>query len=245
MLEQDVADLQERLRAQVLATGEEDDDVKQWKTRFEAQMQLNMDLREQKSELERHRAALQDGIKEEKRNNVHLIEKTLSEYKDFTELQLKNELKALDREKVNLISTHKHLLYQVDKESKDFHKHDEVRRAYGADITMANRELDHLRAVRRLTDGPQSPITSPASLRWNNRDGIVSDQRILDASMGPVNKRNTVRNLQAMPDRDQDERSKSRAKSRADGSGGHPRNLPKMERSARKTEDSEPRTRDK
>ena len=49
--------------------------------------------------------------------------------------------------------------------AQEFHHYDELRRTYRADIGITNRDLEHLRSVRRLVekDAPVSPITSPGT----------------------------------------------------------------------------------
>ncbi|XP_037087280.1 coiled-coil domain-containing protein 169-like isoform X2 [Pollicipes pollicipes] len=196
-LEQSVEDLREKLRALDREQIPTDDDAQEWRTRYESQVALNAELEQQRAALAEQQSTVRTNIKE-----VYKIDMMFPEYEKFTETELIKLTKQLERQKQDLISQLKNVQYQTDKESKDFHHFDELRRTYRADIGITNRDLDHLRSVRRLVekDGPVSPITSPGTLRWNNKDGITSNQRILDPRRGPVNKAAGVRSLPRVAD---------------------------------------------
>ncbi|XP_043214729.1 coiled-coil domain-containing protein 169-like isoform X2 [Amphibalanus amphitrite] len=236
-LEATVESLKDQLHALERNQHPADDDALEWKTRYESQVALNADLDQQKQALSQQQASLRNNIKE-----VYKIDMMFPEYEKYTETELIKLLKQLERQKQDLISQLKNVQYQTDKESKDFHHYDELRRTYRADIGITNRDLEHLRSVRRLVekDAPVSPITSPGTLRWNNKDGITSNQRILDPKRGPVNRTAGVRSLPRVEDRPAREgppRQQGGSASQSDSPAaekrsGRARNLPKMETTA-------------
>lgn len=167
VLEQSIEDMKMELCRMEDSDYPIDEEALEWKARYDSQVILNRQLEQQRHCLRRQ----YDHIRRQFRD-AYMIDTMYPEYEKYTELELARMLRQLERKKQDLGSEVKNLNYQIDKESKEFHHYDELRRTYRADIGITDRDLQQLNNVRMVMEQQvaSSPLATPAAR--NYLDGI-------------------------------------------------------------------------
>lgn len=75
-------------------------------------------------------------------------------------------MKHLERMRNDFYSTLRDTEWKLDKESKEFHHFDEMRRVYKTDLKHANAQIERLKLTVMDPSGLVSPIYPPGYFRW-------------------------------------------------------------------------------
>ncbi|XP_042856829.1 uncharacterized protein LOC122243356 isoform X2 [Penaeus japonicus] len=202
VLQQSVDELQKQLED--LNNGE--DEMSEFKLRYEAQLELNSKLDEQTQWYEEEVDKTKEKIKKAFQrvpNNITSLCQEFSYDEDldkYTEFELLRMVKSLERERNNLYSDLRNKSWMLDNQSKEYHHLKELIRAYTGDLTIVNRSLEHMWRQRSISRdsgfaGGATPVTSPGGVKWSGQSGIRPSQRILDPRKGPIRKTVGVRSL--------------------------------------------------
>ncbi|CAG5116890.1 unnamed protein product [Candidula unifasciata] len=174
----------------------------EWKTRFETQTEMNL-------QLEKQNLLLKEKIEEAKRN-LKEAGKSPRDNRAFDDLADASPqmVKSLERERNSLYSQLRDLEWRLDQESKAYHKANDERKQYVLEINATKVNIGDLRARQRQTvlaaqEAPpritsrSNPGETPRSYR-NNGGNIPEDQRILDPRYGPIRKTAGVKALPSL-----------------------------------------------
>lgn len=162
-MERSIGELETYLRDLDDSTREADDN--EWKVRFESQTALNKQLTEQKdwleTELAEARRKLTTGSYPEAMNfNLDAL----------NEAELLRLVKHLERMRNDYYSTLRDTEWKLDKESKEFHHFDEMRRVYKADLKHANQTIERMRLSTVLDPSGMSPLYPSGYFRDSRKE---------------------------------------------------------------------------
>jgi len=116
----------------------DDNDVKQ---KFENQKQLNTQLEEQQKWLEDELEEIKLKIQNDK---SHPLPDMLLNWDNLSEVEMKRLVMQLEKTRNDLKSDNREMEYRLDMEGQEFHRHNEFRKAYRAEVKGLTRTLDQL-----------------------------------------------------------------------------------------------------
>ncbi|XP_065437405.1 coiled-coil domain-containing protein 169 isoform X2 [Chrysemys picta bellii] len=158
-----------------------EDEGNEWKTRYETQVELNR-------QLERQTGLLQEKMEHICGNPTD----RLSSIRSFDQMpvgSLNQLLKQLEEEKKSLQNQLKDYELRLEQEAKAYHKANDERRMYLAEISQTSATLKI--AERQKTDAVQIKRKNQILRRHN----VPENQRILDPKKGPIKKTAGVKQL--------------------------------------------------
>ncbi|XP_064610040.1 coiled-coil domain-containing protein 169-like [Liolophura sinensis] len=121
------------------------DEGNEWKTRFETQEEMNQ-------QLQRQILMLQTKV-EEARKNLKDASRTPRDIKNFDDLSDANPqmVKALEKERNQLLNQLRDLEWRLDQESKVYHKANDERKQYVLEINSTKHNLSELRVQSKAS----------------------------------------------------------------------------------------------
>ncbi|XP_074815731.1 coiled-coil domain-containing protein 169 isoform X2 [Natator depressus] len=182
MLELSIFELRNTLTELEKRLGSVEDEGNEWKTRYETQVELNR-------QLERQTGLLQEKMEHIRGNPTD----RLSSIRSFDQMpvgSLNQLLKQLEEEKRNLQNQLKDYELRLEQEAKAYHKANDERRMYLAEISQTSATLKI--AERQKTDAVQIKRENQILRRRHN---VPENQRILDPKKGPIKKTAGVKQL--------------------------------------------------
>ncbi|XP_039393474.1 coiled-coil domain-containing protein 169-like isoform X2 [Mauremys reevesii] len=181
MLELSVFELRNTITELEKRLSSVEDEGNEWKTRYETQVELNR-------QLERQTGLLQEKMEHIRGNPTD----RLSSIRSFDQMpvgSLNQLLKQLEEEKRSLQNQLKDYELRLEQEAKAYHKANDERRMYLAEISQTSATLKI--AERQKTDAVQIKKENQILRRHN----VPENQRILDPKKGPIKKTAGVKQL--------------------------------------------------
>ncbi|XP_039393467.1 coiled-coil domain-containing protein 169-like isoform X1 [Mauremys reevesii] len=182
MLELSVFELRNTITELEKRLSSVEDEGNEWKTRYETQVELNR-------QLERQTGLLQEKMEHIRGNPTD----RLSSIRSFDQMpvgSLNQLLKQLEEEKRSLQNQLKDYELRLEQEAKAYHKANDERRMYLAEISQTSATLKI--AERQKTDAVQIKKENQILRRRHN---VPENQRILDPKKGPIKKTAGVKQL--------------------------------------------------
>ncbi|XP_053871268.1 coiled-coil domain-containing protein 169 isoform X2 [Malaclemys terrapin pileata] len=188
MLELSVFELRNTITELEKRLSSVEDEGNEWKTRYETQVELNR-------QLERQTGLLQEKMEHicgNPTDRLSSITDRLSSIRSFDQMpvgSLNQLLKQLEEEKKSLQNQLKDYELRLEQEAKAYHKANDERRMYLAEISQTSATLKI--AERQKTDAVQIKRKNQILRRHN----VPENQRILDPKKGPIKKTAGVKQL--------------------------------------------------
>ncbi|XP_053871270.1 coiled-coil domain-containing protein 169 isoform X4 [Malaclemys terrapin pileata] len=189
MLELSVFELRNTITELEKRLSSVEDEGNEWKTRYETQVELNR-------QLERQTGLLQEKMEHicgNPTDRLSSITDRLSSIRSFDQMpvgSLNQLLKQLEEEKKSLQNQLKDYELRLEQEAKAYHKANDERRMYLAEISQTSATLKI--AERQKTDAVQIKRKNQILRRRHN---VPENQRILDPKKGPIKKTAGVKQL--------------------------------------------------
>ncbi|XP_061596711.1 coiled-coil domain containing 169 [Cololabis saira] len=160
-LRRTVYELQERLQGV-------DGEGNEWRTRYESQLEVN-------GQLERQSSLLREKLEIIRGNPMDRLA-SIRSYEDMPEEMLKEHLKLLTEEKLELQTQLRNCHLQMEQEGKAFHKTNDERRAYLSEIAMQS--STHEARRRRISSQQQrAPGSQQSSLKGGGGGDSAMERR--------------------------------------------------------------------
>nr|XP_015197477.1 PREDICTED: coiled-coil domain-containing protein 169 isoform X2 [Lepisosteus oculatus] len=157
-----------------------EDEGNEWKTRHDTQQELNR-------QLERQIALLQEKLEEIRANPVDRFS-SIRTYDEMPLGALKQLLKQLENDKKSLQSQLKDYMLRTEQEAKAYHKANDERRTYLAEISQASAVLDSSRKQQMV----QAHGTMENQLVKGSYNLLSTNK---DSERGPIRKTATISRL--------------------------------------------------
>ncbi|XP_066555871.1 coiled-coil domain-containing protein 169 isoform X2 [Amia ocellicauda] len=156
-----------------------EDEGNEWKTRYETQQELNR-------QLERQIALLQGKLEDIRANPIDRLS-SIRSYDEMPVGALKQLLKQLENDKKSLQNQLKDYTLRIEQEAKAYHKANDERRTYLAEISQASAVLEASRKQQKV----QSRLTQEDRQMKDNYY-TARNKRDLDSKHGPIKKTATL-----------------------------------------------------
>ncbi|XP_067842033.1 coiled-coil domain containing 169 isoform X1 [Heptranchias perlo] len=166
-----------------------EDEGNEWRTRFETQQELNI-------QLERQIRTLEEKVEYIRGNPADRLASVRS-YEEMPVGALKQLIKQLEKEKKSLQNQLKNYEWRIDQEAKDkftdsafpvaYHKANDERRTYLAEIAQTSLSIE--------TAKKQKAIGSREKKVLKGKYNVPTTQRILDLQKGPIKKTAAMKRL--------------------------------------------------
>ncbi|KAF6017948.1 CCDC169 [Bugula neritina] len=160
-----------------------DSEGNEWKTRYETQEEINVQLQRQILLLQQKIESTRHNLNRLRRSQ-HPSDGLSSE--DFITEATPQTIANLQKQQSSLQNQIRDLEWRLDQESKAYHKANDERKQYIVDINTANFALDNMLKKAKT----QQQAASTANLR-----NIPEDQRVIDPRRGPIRKTAAVKTL--------------------------------------------------
>nr|XP_033806334.1 coiled-coil domain-containing protein 169-like [Geotrypetes seraphini] len=189
MLELSISEMRSTVTELGKRLGSVEDERNEWKTRYETQMELNR-------QVERHIDLLQEKVKHMRGDPADRLS-SVRAYDQMPVSALNQFIKQLEAEKMSVQNQLKDYELRMEQESKAYHKANDERRTYLAEISQISAALE---AKRQQTDPVHGSRTDPVHGSRENQIlkgiyNIPANQRILDPKKGPIKKTAAVKHL--------------------------------------------------
>ncbi|XP_078401435.1 coiled-coil domain-containing protein 169 [Cetorhinus maximus] len=179
MLDQSTSDLRNTVSQLEKRLDSVEDEGNEWKTRYETQQELNIQLKRQIR------------ILEEKVEYIHgNPADRLSSVRSYEEMPvgvLKQLTKQLEKEKKSLENQLKNYEWRIEQEAKAYHKANDERRTYLTEIAETTLSIE--------TAKKQKAIWSREKNVLKEKYNVPTAQRILDLKKGPIKKTAALKQL--------------------------------------------------
>ncbi|XP_043548009.1 coiled-coil domain containing 169 isoform X1 [Chiloscyllium plagiosum] len=156
-----------------------EDEGNEWKTRYETQQELNLQLERQIRMLEEK--------KEYIRGNPTDRLSSVRSYEEMPVGLLKQLVKQLEKEKKSLENQLKNYEWRIEQEAKAYHKANDERRTYLTEIAQTNLSIETAKKQKE---------------KWSREKNILKEkynvptaERILDLKKGPIKKTVALKRL--------------------------------------------------
>ncbi|XP_072433307.1 coiled-coil domain-containing protein 169 isoform X1 [Chiloscyllium punctatum] len=156
-----------------------EDEGNEWKTRYETQQELNLQLERQIRMLEEK--------KEYIRGNPTDRLSSVRSYEEMPVGLLKQLVKQLEKEKKSLENQLKNYEWRIEQEAKAYHKANDERRTYLTEIAQTNLSIETAKKQKE---------------KWSREKNILKEkysvptaERILDLKKGPIKKTVALKQL--------------------------------------------------
>ncbi|XP_067842034.1 coiled-coil domain containing 169 isoform X2 [Heptranchias perlo] len=156
-----------------------EDEGNEWRTRFETQQELNI-------QLERQIRTLEEKVEYIRGNPADRLASVRS-YEEMPVGALKQLIKQLEKEKKSLQNQLKNYEWRIDQEAKAYHKANDERRTYLAEIAQTSLSIE--------TAKKQKAIGSREKKVLKGKYNVPTTQRILDLQKGPIKKTAAMKRL--------------------------------------------------
>ncbi|XP_048703752.1 coiled-coil domain-containing protein 169 isoform X2 [Caretta caretta] len=199
MLELSIFELRNTLTELERRLGSVEDEGNEWKTRYETQVELNRQLERQTGRLQEKMEHIH-GNPTDRLSSIrsfdqmpvsflNVLNSTAPSSQMAPQGSLNQLLKQLEEEKRNLQNQLKDYELRLEQEAKAYHKANDERRMYLAEISQTSATLKI--AERQKTDAVQIKRENQILRRHN----VPENQRILDPKKGPIKKTAGVKQL--------------------------------------------------
>ncbi|CAM2095947.1 coiled-coil domain-containing protein 169 isoform X1 [Caretta caretta] len=200
MLELSIFELRNTLTELERRLGSVEDEGNEWKTRYETQVELNRQLERQTGRLQEKMEHIH-GNPTDRLSSIrsfdqmpvsflNVLNSTAPSSQMAPQGSLNQLLKQLEEEKRNLQNQLKDYELRLEQEAKAYHKANDERRMYLAEISQTSATLKI--AERQKTDAVQIKRENQILRRRHN---VPENQRILDPKKGPIKKTAGVKQL--------------------------------------------------
>ncbi|XP_029458571.1 coiled-coil domain-containing protein 169 isoform X2 [Rhinatrema bivittatum] len=181
MLELSISEMRSTVTELEKRLGSVEDERNEWKTRYETQMELNR-------QLERHIGLLQEKVEHMRGDPADRLS-SVRAYDQMPVGALNQLIKQLEAEKMSVQNQLKDYELRMEQESKAYHKANDERRTYLAEISEISAALE---AKRQQADPVHGSRENQILKGIYN---IPANQRILDPKKGPIKKTAAVKHL--------------------------------------------------
>ncbi|XP_073198118.1 coiled-coil domain-containing protein 169 isoform X2 [Lepidochelys kempii] len=199
MLELSIFELRNTLTELERRLGSVEDEGNEWKTRYETQVELNRQLERQTGRLQEKMEHIR-GNPTDRLSSIrsfdqmpvsflNVLNSTAPSSQMAPQGSLNQLLKQLEEEKRNLQNQLKDYELRLEQEAKAYHKANDERRMYLAEISQTSATLKI--AERQKRDAVQIKRENQILRRHN----VPENQRILDPKKGPIKKTAGVKQL--------------------------------------------------
>ncbi|XP_067888915.1 coiled-coil domain containing 169 isoform X3 [Heterodontus francisci] len=179
MLDQSASDLRNTVSQLEKRLGSIEDEGNEWKTRYETQHELNI-------QLERQIRTLEEKVEYIRGNPADRLSSVRS-YEEMPMGVLNQLIKQLEKEKKSLQTQLKNYEWRIEQEAKAYHKANDERRTYLTEIAQTTLSIE--------TSKKQKAIWSREKKVLKEKYNVPTTQRILDLKKGPIKKTAAMKQL--------------------------------------------------
>uniref|UniRef100_UPI00398F00C7 coiled-coil domain-containing protein 169 n=1 Tax=Pristiophorus japonicus TaxID=55135 RepID=UPI00398F00C7 len=179
MLDQSASELRNTVSLLEKRLDNVEDEGNEWKTRYETQQELNI-------QLERQIRILEEKVEYIRGSPTDRLSSVRS-YEEMPVGALKQLIKQLEKEKKSLQNQLKNYEWRIDQEAKAYHKSNDERRTYLTEIAQASLTIE--------TAKKQKAIGSREKKVLKGKYNVPTTQRILDLKKGPIKKTTAMKQL--------------------------------------------------
>ncbi|XP_072900004.1 coiled-coil domain-containing protein 169 isoform X1 [Hemitrygon akajei] len=179
MLDQSVSELRNTVSQLEKRIDNIEDEGNEWKTRYETQQELNL-------QLERQIRTLEQKVEFTRGNPAN----RLSSVRSFEEMSvgaLQQMIKQLDKEKKSLLNQLKNYEWRIEQEAKAYHKANDDRRTYLTEIEHTCLSIAAAKKQKAVGSREMNVLTGKCN--------VPTTKRILDLKKGPIKKTAAMKQL--------------------------------------------------
>ncbi|GCB70074.1 hypothetical protein scyTo_0008496 [Scyliorhinus torazame] len=179
MLDQSASNLQNMVAQLERRLDSMEDEGNEWKTRYETQQELNI-------QLERQIRLLEEKVEYIRGNPADRLSSVRS-YEEMPVGVLKQLIKQLEKEKKSFENQLKNYEWRIEQEAKAYHKANDERRTYLMEIAQATLLIETVKKQKAMWSRENNVL--------KEKHNVPTAQRILDLKKGPIKKTATLKQL--------------------------------------------------
>ncbi|XP_072118996.1 coiled-coil domain-containing protein 169 isoform X1 [Mobula birostris] len=179
MLDQSASELQNIVSQLEKRVDNIEDEGNEWKTRYETQQELNL-------QLERQIRTLEQKVEFTRGNPANRLSSVRS-FEEMSEGALQQMIKQMDKEKKSLLNQLKNYEWRIEQEAKAYHKANDDRRTYLTEIAHTSLSIAAAKKQKAMGSRETKVLTGKCN--------VPTTKRILDLKKGPIKKTAAMKQL--------------------------------------------------